>query len=395
MTASGNSANQGPGGPKAGNRGRKPAPAPGGRVRRVGDIVAGTAITVVWLLLALVAVGRVVRAPPAVVAAAVTFLPYLYAACTALVFVGWAAFPRRRMLAACVVALVVVAALLWGPKWETEPGDAAGGDQIRVMSWNLRRLWGGPEDGGDAMRCAVQAIEATDPDVLTLLEVSHDDVEQLKTALGLDCVHHAYTETGGPRTGGLAACVRGADWRLRSGHALRYVDRLDWYYVLAEFERVAPGGPVFNLLSVHLSPYEYVAKKIHTSVKALRQGDPEALVEVSREGEGVVKGQADQSAALLERVDKFHDPTIVAGDFNSTRDTSLHAALRRKLKDAWEVGGAGFGGTVYLFDRLPLRIDYVYVSDQFRVRHTEIPTFGCSDHQPVVSDVVLDSAAAP
>lgn len=384
MTASGNSA----------NRGRKPA-GPGTRsgtgatrAHRVGNAVSGVAITIVWLLFALVAVGRVVRAPPAVVAAAVTFLPYLYAGSTALVFLGWAVFPRRRMLAACVVALVVFAALLWGPKWEVEP-TGIGGEPVRVMSWNLRRLWGGPEDGGDAMRCAVDAIEIVDPDVLTLLEVSHDDVDQLETALGLDCVHHSYTETGGPRTGGLAACVRGADWRLRSGKAQRYVDRLDWYYVLAEFERSLPGGPVFNLLSVHLSPYEYVAKKIHTSVKALRAGDPEALVEVSREGEGVVKGQADQSAALLERVDKFRDPTIVAGDFNSTRDSSLHATLRRKLKDAWEVGGAGFGGTVYLFDRLPLRIDYVYVSDQFRVRHTEIPEFGCSDHQPVVSDVVL------
>jgi endonuclease/exonuclease/phosphatase family metal-dependent hydrolase len=352
---------------------------------RASRFAGGFGALLVLALLALTGGGRVVHAPPAPMAAAITFLPYLYAAAIAILFAAWALFRDRVLLPVCVVSLVVLAAALWGPRWQ---GDAAivEGDDVRVMSWNLRRLWGGPDDGGDPDRCAIDAIDTIAPDVLTLLEVSQDDVGRLSTALHLDCVHHPYLKDGGPKTGGLAACIRGDRWHLRSGKGLRFVDQSDWYYVFAEIEH---GEDVFNLLSVHLSPYEYVAKKIRTSVEGIGRGDPGKLVDLSREGEEIVKGQADQSAALLERVDKLRDPTVVAGDFNSTRDSALHASLRSKLADTWEVGGAGFGGTVQLFDRLPLRIDYVYATDQFRVRRAEVPELGCSDHRPVVSDLVL------
>ena len=352
---------------------------------RAGATAAGLGVVVVGLLVALTVAGWVVRAPPAPMVAAITFLPYLYAAMIAILGVAWVVFPDRRILPACVVGLVAIGAGLWGPRWEGEL-PAAEGEPVRIMSWNLRRLWGGPEDGGDATQCAISAIEAADPDVLTLLEVSRNDVDTLASALDLACVHHAYLENGGPKTGGLAACVRGERWRLRSGQGQRFVDHEDWYYVVAEVHR---GPVVFNLLSVHLSPYEYVAKKIRTSVQDLGAQTPSKIVDLSRQGEAVVRGQADQSAALLERVNKFKDPTVVAGDFNSTRDSALHASLRYTLKDTWEVGGAGFGGTVQLFDWLPLRIDYVYVTDQFRVRSAEVPPLGCSDHQPVLANVIL------
>jgi endonuclease/exonuclease/phosphatase family metal-dependent hydrolase len=356
---------------------------------RAGALAAALGVVLFASLMALTVSGRVVRAPPAPMAAAVTFLPYLYASVIAILTVAWVVFRDRWLLAGCVVGLVTIGAGLWGPRWSGQP-PAAEGIEVRVMSWNLRRLWGGPDDGGDAKRCAVAGIQAQQPDVLTLLEVSREDIDGLQAELDLDCVHHAYYEDGGPRTGGLATCVRGDRWRLRTGKGLRYVDHANWYYVFAEIER---GPAVFNLLSVHLSPYEYVAKKIRTSVQQLGRGTTDPIVDLSRQSEDVVKGQADQSAALLERVDKFRDPTVVAGDFNSTRDAALHASLRSRLLDTWEVGGAGFGGTVQLFDRLPLRIDYVYVTDQFHVRATEVAPLGCSDHHPVVTDLTLTGFA--
>jgi endonuclease/exonuclease/phosphatase (EEP) superfamily protein YafD len=164
------------------------------------------------------------------------------------------------------------------------------------------------------------------------------------------------------------------------------VDSENWYYMLAEVEHK---DRVFNVLAAHLSPYRYVAKKLRVSMAELSKGEPDKLVDLSRESEGVVRGQANQSAALLERVDKFADPTVVAGDFNSTRDSALHAALRSKLKDTWELGGLGFGGTVHLFDYIPLSIDYIYASRDFQVRDTVVPVLGCSDHRPVVSNLTL------
>jgi endonuclease/exonuclease/phosphatase (EEP) superfamily protein YafD len=351
----------------------------------IGATVAAAGIVAVGALVVLTFAGRSLSAPPAFVSAGVVLLPYLYAAVAATLFLAWAMFPDRRALPATLFLLLAIAAGIWGPRWGVD-GQPVEGAAVRVMSWNLRRLWGGPDDGGDATSCVVSAIEATAPDVLTLLEVSANDVALLSERLDLVCVQHPYLEGGAPKTGGLALCTRGARWRFRSGAGRRYVDHEDWYYVAGEVESA---HRVFNVLAVHLSPYEYVAKKLKASVSELTRGEPDPIVDLSRRSETIVRGQSDQSAALLERVDKFRDPSVVGGDFNSTRDSALHAALREVLKDTWEIGGEGFGGTVHLFDWLPLRIDYIYASHEFRVEKTSVLDVGCSDHQAVVTDLVL------
>lgn len=54
---------------------------------------------------------------------------------------------------------------------------------------------------------------------------------------------------------------------------------------------------------------------------------------------------------------------------------------------------AGFvrfwAGAIRAFDLLPLRVDSVYASDALAVVEARIPEVGCSDHRPVVSDLVL------
>ena len=250
------------------------------------------------------------------------------------------------------------------------------------MSWNLRRLWGGPADYGEPTRCVAETILAEAPDVLTLLEVSAADVVTLSAAADMRCVHHPYHESVSPKVGGLAVCVRGG-WEVVGG-GQRFVDEEDWYYVMSEVKR---GDHVFNVLAVHLRPYDYAARRLGAGVRALTHGEVDPLADLGRDGEGVIRGQANQVAALLLRVGRLKDPTVVAGDFNSTRDTALHAALRRHLMDAWERGGFGFGGTIDVGDWVPLRVDYVYASPDFSVTKAAVPGVGCSDHRPVVADL--------
>ncbi len=207
--------------------------------------------------------------------------------------------------------------------------------------------------------------------MLALQEVSKDDIDALSKAADLDCAHATYLSGGGPTKGGLAACVRRGDWELRSGSGQRFVDPRDWHYVFAEIGR---GERVFNLMTVHLHPYELAMNDWLT---------------VGREGSQVQAAQSDQAAALLDRMGRLEDPTVVAGDFNSTRDAALHVALRRHLTDSWERGGLGFGGTVRLAGWAPLRVDYVYGSREFAVGTSRVGEAGCSDHRPVLSELVL------
>lgn len=356
-------------------------PRDGGRWGRAASLLAVVAVVGALVLAVL---GRTLRAPPAPLAVAVTFLPYLYGGLAVNLLLGWFAFPARRTMVVGLAVIAAAAASLWGPRWSSAAPET--GADVRVMSWNLRRLWGGPGDGGDAISCAIRGIAAQDPDVLTLLEVSADDVRTLSKKAGLVCTHHTYTADGDSREGGLATCTRGDRWSLSTGAGQRFVDDEDWYYVSSE---VRSEVGVFNVLAVHLFPYRYVSRTIRSSLSRLTQGDTEPISEFAEHGEQIARSQSDQSAALLDRVDKFLDPTVIGGDFNSTRDSALHAALRGSLADAWERGGLGFGATVFLFDHLPLRVDYVYASHEFGVRSTTVPDLGCSDHRPVVTDLVL------
>lgn len=366
---------------------RRPPLRDGGRFGRWATLA--TALGVVGLF-AVVALGRGVLSPPTALTALVTFLPYLFAGAVVWCFALWSAIPDRRLLPVLLAALIVGAAFLWGPGWPAR-GEQAIGEPLTVMSWNVRRLWGGPEDGGDPTQCVVDAIREADPDVLTLLEVSREDVTALERHLGLTCVAAPYRRSDDPRRGGLAACTRGDRWRIVRGGGQRFVDHEDWFYVFSELER---DGAVFNLLAVHLYPYGFHEERVRRSVRELVRGSPDELAELSRDGAQVGKGQADQAAALLERMGRLRDPTIVAGDFNSTRDGALHASLRRHLVDAWERGGSGLGATVRFFDVVPLRIDYTYATSSFAVVGAQVPQVWCSDHLPVVSELVLREGRA-
>lgn len=345
---------------------------------------AGVALVVALWIVTLA--GRSLRAPPFAVSVAVVLLPWLYAVVCAALFALWSAVPDRRVPPMALAAAAFTALALWGPGRSPDPPEAD--TEVRVLSWNVRRLWGGgdalgrPAEIAAARACVTEAIGARNPDVLVLLEVTRADVDRLAGTLGLDCAHTDYEGEGDTDQGGLAVCARG-EARLRSGGARRFVDREPWNYLFAEIEK---GGRVFNVLGVHLYPYGFETTGLFGR---LRSGDPAALAEVSARGQSIARGQADQSAALVAVASKLKDPTIVAGDFNSTRDGWLHVALRQRMTDAWERAGKGPGSTVDLLGWLPLRVDYVYAGAGVAVHAASVPAETCSDHRPVSADLSI------
>jgi endonuclease/exonuclease/phosphatase (EEP) superfamily protein YafD len=345
--------------------------------RRVAEALVLGALLGLW---ATTLAGRALAAPPAALAVSIVVLPYLYLGFLAVAFGVWTALPDRRSLPLALLGGLLTALALWAPGGASV--DAAEvRDPVRVMSWNVQRLWGVPD--GEALRCAVGVLSEEKPDVLALLEVSAAELRELALVSGLDCRQYPYTSQEGPTRGGLAACVQRGGWTLARAERARFRDDEDWNYLLAEVTR---GDARLNLLVTHLYPYRSVARKLTAGVDRLADGDPAPLLAFSEASERVSRGQSDQAVAVLDRVRGLRDPTVVAGDFNSTRDSALHVALRRELHDAWEVAGVGFGATVRLFG-LPLRVDYAYVTPALGVVDARVPDTGCSDHDPVVVDL--------
>ncbi|TNE89793.1 MAG: hypothetical protein EP330_10315 [Deltaproteobacteria bacterium] len=357
---------------------------------RLGGAASALSALAVVALVATAVAGRELRGPPATLTVVVTFLPYLTLALAVWLFALWSLVPDRKLPPVLLTVVGVMATVLWGPAWAAR-GEVVEGEALRVMSWNVRRLWGGPDDLGDPAACVARAIAEESPDVVSLLEVSAVDVEALAPQLGLECIHSDYTGSGARSTGGIAACVRkDSPWKLRRGWAQRFVDAEAWYYAFAEVERRdGAEGHVVNLLSVHLHPYSFQPSWLRETMDDLASGQARGIFDLFQAGEEVTRGQGAQAKALLERVEGLKDPTIIAGDFNSTRDAHIHARLRGHMSDAWERGGQGAGPTVRFGGTVPLRIDYVYASDDFAVREARTAEVGCSDHAAVSADLIL------
>lgn len=334
----------------------------------IGLWLVAVATLGVLALIGLTLAGRTARTPPVPLTALVTVLPYLYLLGGAGLFCLWVLLPDRRLIPALLSLVVVAGAAVWGPTLPSFSEETEG-EALRVITWNVRRLWGGPGDGGDPRACVLEQLRAGKADLLSLQEVTSQDIAFFERELGVQCTQVDYLGVGDPRAGGVAGCVQPGRWTLRSGTSARFVSDRSWRYVMIEAES-RESAEVINLLAVHLEPYRLAAGGLQhaNSVRA---------------------SQGDQSAELLRRVTRFQDPSVLAGDFNSTRDASLHVALRGLLRDAFERGGRGFGPTFYLFDLLPIRIDYTYVTERLAIRNAHVEPTDCSDHRPIVTDLVL------
>jgi endonuclease/exonuclease/phosphatase family metal-dependent hydrolase len=323
-------------------------------------------LAVVWVPALL---GGVLPDLPAYVILVLTVLPVVAAALTVWTFVLWTVLPDHPAAGWLFAASVLAPLAQWGPGWPDRGADPAPTD-LHVMTWNVRRLWGGPNEGRTPLACVVEGIKAHQPDVLVLQEVTAADVAALSAELPLRCAHATYSAANAPDDAGLAVCEGGGWWPMVASEPVAFAPDTDWRYLRATFAR---GDDRLIVLGVHLHPYRI----LH---------DPSNLLNKAADRAPIVAAAQDaQIDALLAQWLSLADPTIIAGDFNSTRDTPFHARLRRWMTDAWERGATGFTGTVEILDLLPLRIDYIYASPRLPVVDAQVPTLGCSDHEPVIA----------
>ncbi len=108
---------------------------------------------------------------------------------------------------------------------------------------------------------------------------------------------------------------------------------------------------------------------------------------------------ADRLAAarqLADRIGQETDPVIVGGDFNIPARGRAYHYLTRRLTDAFEVRGRGYGFTFPGRTRNPfslfgpwLRLDLVFASKDWRVLDSQVEPRRPSQHRAVVATLEL------
>jgi endonuclease/exonuclease/phosphatase (EEP) superfamily protein YafD len=249
------------------------------------------------------------------------------------------------------------------------------GEGITVMSYNIHR-----EEAGSAAFLPV--IRQWQPDILALQEAiqprpQRDDlVSTLEDRLGYSCTYRAYYQR--PGSAGIAVCVA-PPIQLHTVQRRTYHVRGKWSYLFAE---MLVGNRTVNIVVPHLLAFGISGSDPIS--------DPRYTIRRLR---WASRWHHSETNELLRLISHCKDPTIMAGDFNSTPNQAIHARIRGSLSDAFQRKGFGLGATHRFL--LPIRIDYVYVSSELEVLSAEVGPRGPSDHRPVIARIRLVDSLPP
>lgn len=311
---------------------------------------------------------------------------------------------RRRVAhARRAVSAVVLAAAVTGPGACTRAGDAP---PLRVMTYNIAA-------GHGDLNGIARAIRAADPDIVALQEVDvrwsersdfADQAAELGVALGMHVrFGPIYNLSHAREAGADARSLAAADARPAAADAP--TADADARPAPATPDSSVPPPRQFGLAILSREPIveftNHVIPRLSTQTEAAEPapmpGFLEAVVRVGGERVHVFNTHLDyradprvrvqQVARMLELMDEGAEPVILMGDLNARPDAPELQPLLARLTDVWSIA-AGEGWT-YPGATPDRRIDYILVSDHFRVVDAHVPATPASDHRPVVADVRL------
>lgn len=224
-----------------------------------------------------------------------------------------------------------------------------GCQHLRVMTFNVASAAPGDR--------VLAAIRAADPDIVALEELVAPQIEILDPALADDYpyrVHHA-------------GIVNGKGLWSR-------------YPILDSDMRVfgTTNTQLIATVDIDGTPVTVVAAHPPRPRLSLRGGyiyDP-----------GV-----DEDYRQLAAIGTAGGPAIIMGDFNNTDQSDNYRRMRQAgLTDAFRAAGSGFGATfpARLWPLPPVRIDFIFVTDDFTPVDAHVGPDGWSDHYPVVADLI-------
>lgn len=261
--------------------------------------------------------------------------------------------------------------------------------ELKVMTWNVARLGAlsSPKNSLPNIKKLIIKLDSNKPDVVILQEISKRQIIQLTDKLNLSSDNFQWTSYYNGANGGLAILLlNNTSWILINKQITNLPPA--WKCVFAEIRH--DSGQTINVMGVHIVPPEVTDTHVKTAAKNLFKGERTSLNNILKRYVRQAKKQNLQINKIRKMVNGFNDPTIIAGDFNSTPQLPIHAELRKTLTDTWLEGGNGIGATRYWADIFPFRIDYIYTTNQFKVANTTLGDADFSDHKPVISEIFIE-----
>lgn len=141
---------------------------------------------------------------------------------------------------------------------------------------------------------------------------------------------------------------------------------------------VVKGKDTLRIYSVHLQSIGILPE-----VQFLQDTDNDRL---RNKFVSAFEKQQYQINAIQSHKQTVKNPVIICGDFNNTPFSYSYRKMKGTMKDAFRERGNGLGAT-FLFDRFPLRIDYILSSEELEVISFKTLKNTFSDHYAIRATV--------
>ena len=294
-----------------------------------------------------------------------TFAPYLFLLVPVAVVVGVAA--RRPDVVTLSATGVAIALYSFGPTFTATPSVVPRAPDLTVMTYNLHA---DPRDPTPT----IEALRSSGADLIALQELNAGTAAAIGERLAEAYPHQV-----------LAPAAR--------GFGVGVIGRIPFEPLDVPIDGTWVGPP--QVVRFEIGGTRAVLVNVHApSVPLRREGFVAAL-------EDSIEARNRSARGLAAFARERREPLVVVGDFNTTARSEAHRIVGEVLRDAWRLGGSGFGHTfpggprrvsVRGVSAPPwlLRIDYVFHSTHWQVVEARIgPWDEESDHRPVVADLVL------
>ena len=247
-------------------------------------------------------------------------------------------------------------------------------NSLKVLSYNVR-LFNAYEENStvDVSKSLSELLESQQHDVVCIQEY-YKDMNMTFPEYPYQYIHYKIMEL---KKGEVKESILGH--AILSKYPLVNTAAFDFHGTFNNtiYADIIKGADTLRVYNLHLN-----SLGIESSVSSLQNGDK---VKLRRRMISGFVAQQEQLESVLNHRETSPYPTIMCGDFNNTPYSYIYEETSKAgMTDAFLERGNGMGTTLY-FDFYPMRIDYIFSSEEFEVLDFETIQKTFSDHKSVTA----------
>ena len=303
------------------------------------------------------------------------FLPFMLVL-NVLFLVFWGIQMKRQTLLSLVMLMIGIPFVNKFYKFSTtdKPSSA---DDIKVMSYNVRLF--NKFEWSEKNTVAVEIsdfVKEKNPDIVCIQEFSN--------ANEFDYSKYKFNYI-----------VMTGD-KIKSGQAI-----LSKYKIIKKGEIVFPNSAnnaifadvlikkdTVRVYSIHLQSIK-ISPDVHEISEDINEINQQKSEKMFKRISKAFKQQQLQAQLIADHKKNCKHPVLICGDLNNSAFSYVYRIINQDLNDSFEIAGSGFGKT-YDFNYYPARIDYIFASNEFEIKHFQsFPEVEDSDHFPIIARISL------